>query len=142
MRYGLLALALLAAAVALWQAEHEREQYTPIVRIRSSDGLFMTMIQKSTARQSSCAAMLDRFEAALRATCPICAVESTGCAIVLEGIEQALARGERMPIYTISAEGIRVGLLGPPRSVQAECEAMAREFMRNGLPSASCVAPG
>jgi hypothetical protein len=46
-----------------------------------------------------------------------------------------------MPIYTISAEGIRVGLLGPPRSVRAECEAMASQFLKSGLQSASCVAP-
>jgi hypothetical protein len=141
-RYAALALVLLLAGVALWHFEREREIYTPIARLRSSDGLYMTIVQPGTARRSGCAAVLARFQEALKSTCPLCAVESAGCATDLGGIDRALARGERLPIYTISAQGIRVGLLGPPRSVHAECEAMASQFLRSGLQSASCVAPG
>jgi hypothetical protein len=141
MKYLVLALTLLAAGLILGHVERESELYTPVVRIRSTDGLYMTMVQPRTARQNACAAVVQHFEQALKLNCEMCTVESASCATSLQGVEGALARGERLPIYTISAEGIRVGLLGPPRSVETECQAMASQFVRSGIRSAACIAP-
>jgi len=141
MRYVLLALFLLAAGVLVGHLQHEPAAYAPIARVRTSDGLYITLVQPRTGRRSACATALVRFGEALARSCPRCAMESADCAARLEGIDRSLANGERVPIYTIAAGGIRAGLLGPPRSVAAECQAMASQFVRSGIASAACIAP-
>jgi hypothetical protein len=140
MRYVLLALLLFAVGVTVAMLERDTQAFTPIVRVRSIDGLYITLVQPRTAKRSACAAVVERFEQALAQTCATCTIESTDCATRLEGIDQALAAGEGVPVFTVSAQGMRVGLLGPPPSVKAECEAMASQFVRSGV-KASCVSP-
>lgn len=141
MRHLLLALLLLGVAALFVHLERDRQAFTALIRVRSADGLYLTLVQPATKRRSTCSAVLERFERALKPACAGCTVESAACQTALAGMDRALAAGERLPIYTIDAGAIRVGLLGPPRSVQAECEAMARQFVRSGLASAACVAP-
>jgi hypothetical protein len=141
MKYAALAFSFFVAAVALWYVERDSEDYTPIVRVRSTDGLYITLLQARTAHRSGCTALLEHFQDSLPRTCAHCAVESSTCATSLEGIDRALAHGEPVPIYTVSASGIRAGLLGPPASARAECEAMATQLMRSGIQWAACVAP-
>lgn len=140
MRYALLALLLFAAGIAAGLL-HRPPDYAPIARVRSPDGLFITLVQPRSTRRSACTRVLERFEAALAQSCPGCALESAGCATRLDGLDRSLAAGERVPIFTISAGPLRVGLLGPPASVRAECEAMAGQFVRSGVASAICVPP-
>lgn len=140
MRYALLALLLFAAGIAAGML-HPAPDYAPVARVRSPDGLFITLVQPRSARRSACAKVLERFEAALARSCPGCALESADCASRLEGLDRSLAAGEPVPIFTILAGPLRVGLLGPPASVRAECEAMASEFARGGIAGAACVPP-
>ena len=141
MRHALLALALFAAGVLLAAHQRSGEEYAPIARVRSADGLFITLVQPKTTRRSDCAVSLERFESALARSCPRCTLESAECGTRLEGIDRLLAGGERVPIFTIAAGGIRVGLVGPPGRVEAECRAMAGQFVRSGV-GAACVNPG
>ena len=141
MRYVILALLLFAAAMILAQVERESLAFTPILRVRSIDGMYITLVQSRTARRTACAGVLDGFKQALARTCATCALEFADCATHLLGIDRSLASGERLPIFTVEAGSLRAGLLGPPRSVQAECEAMASQFVRSGLAPAACIAP-
>lgn len=141
MRYLLLALLLLGAAVMLAYPERERQAFTPLVRVRSADGLYITVVHPAVARRAECAHRLARFEAELRSTCSACTVESSDCARELAGIDRSLAGGESLPIFAVHAGALRAGVLGPPRFVQAACEAMASELAKSGLKAATCVAP-
>jgi hypothetical protein len=71
MKYLVLALTLLAAGLILGHVERESELYTPVVRIRSTDGLYMTMVQPRTARQNACATVVQHFEQALKLNCDL-----------------------------------------------------------------------
>jgi hypothetical protein len=141
MRYLILALLLLAAAFLIGQMERQTIAYTPVMRVRSSDGYYVTIVQRQLSTRAQCTGLLEHFEQALRRNCPTCAVEASDCAGSLQGLERSLAADEHLPIFTISAEPMRLGLLGPPRNVQAECEAIAAYLVRSGVKSASCVSP-
>jgi hypothetical protein len=141
MKYAVLAVLLFIGGVTLAFVERQDQTFTPIVRVRSADGLYITLVQPRTSRRSACSATVDVFVKALDGTCATCAVESTDCATRLEGIDRALAAGERLPIYTVSAEGMRIGVVGPPHVVLSACEGMASQFVANGVKAATCIAP-
>jgi hypothetical protein len=141
MKYLILSILLFVAGVTLAFVERQEQIFTPIVRVRSADGLYITLVQPRTLRRSACNAMVEGFKKALDGACPTCAVESSDCATKLEGIDRALADGERLPIYTVAAEGMRIGVVGPPHVVRVACEGMAVQFVANGAKTASCVEP-
>lgn len=141
MKYVVLALLLFLLGVAITLIEFDHRTYVPIVRLRTDNGLFLTLVQDRTSRRQACKEAIERFVAPLGETCRGCTVESTDCATNLEGVDRALARGEQLPLYTISAEGMRMALLGPPGSVQATCELMVAQMVVRGVKSAACVFP-
>lgn len=141
MKYVVLAVLLLLVGVALTQIEFDNRTYVPIVRMRTDNGLFLTLVQDRTSRRKACREANERFVGPLGEACRGCTVESTDCAVQPEGIDRALANGEQLPLYTISAEGMRMALLGPPGSVQATCEMMVAQMVVRGLKSAACVFP-
>ena len=141
MRYVVLAGLMFLLGGLLMTFEGDSTSFTPVVRVRSTDGLYMTLVQPRTSKRSACNATIDGFVKALDGTCATCAVESTDCATRLEGIDRALAAGERLPIYTVSAEGMRIGVVGPPHVVLSACEGMASQFVAHGVKAATCIAP-
>jgi len=141
MKYLALAVILFLIGIGFTQIEREDYLFTPVVRLRTTDGLFMTFVQDASPKRSACREAIDRFVSALDTTCTTCFIESTDCATRLEGMDRALANNESLPVHTISAEGIHMAMLGPPRLVQVECEGMAAQLVRLGMKSAACAFP-
>jgi hypothetical protein len=141
MRYFVFSLLMFVAGVALTHVERDPQQLTPVVRLRTTDGLFVTFVQRRTLQRSVCHDVLQAFRDNLERSCFQCMVESADCAHDLGGIERALALGEDLPLYTVSADSFRVAIVGPPESVQAECADMSLQMVRQGIATASCVAP-
>jgi hypothetical protein len=141
MKYVVLATLLFVGGVTLAYVERQEQIFTPIVRVRSAEGLYFTLVQPRTSRRSICRETVDGFVKALDAACATCAVESSDCATKLEGIDRSLADGKNLPIYTVAAEGMRIGVVGPPSVVQAACEGMAGQLVASGVKVAHCVAP-
>jgi hypothetical protein len=140
-KYVLLATLLFLAGITLAYVERQEQSFTPIVRLRSYDGLYMTLVQAQTSKRRACNRTIDEFVEALERTCPTCSVDSSECARKLDGIDGALARGDRLPIYTVAADGMRIGVVGPSQVVRAACEGMASQFVSNGSKGAACIAP-
>ena len=141
MKYLVLAVILFLIGVGLTQMEREDRIFTPVVRLRTTDGLFVTLIQDANPKRNACRQAIDRLVESLGSTCAVCSIESTDCATRLEGVDCALANNESVPMYTVRAEGIRIAMLGPPLAVRAECEVMAAQMVQLGLKSATCGAP-
>jgi hypothetical protein len=141
MRHAILATLMLATGLSLPLIQHEPQTFTPIVRVRSTEGLYITLVQSRADKRGACNARVGSFIDALGDSCPTCTIETSECATKLEGMDMALAEGKRLPIFTVSAGELRVGLLGPPHTVRAECEVMATQFVLSGLKTATCVAP-
>lgn len=141
MRYVLLAALMFLLGALAMTFEGESASFIPIVRVRSTEGLYITLVQARTPKRSACQVNVETFVKALDSTCANCAVESSDCATQLHGIDQALAAGEQLPIYTVAADGVRIGVVGPPNIVRAACEGMATQFVVNGWKMATCVAP-
>jgi hypothetical protein len=141
MKYAILAALMFVAGLSLPLIQHEPQSYIPLVRVRSTEGLYITLVQARADRRSACNDRVAAFLTELGDSCPTCTVEASECATKLEGMDMALADGKALPIFTVAAEDIRVGLLGPPSTVRAECEVMASQFVMNGMKTAACVAP-
>ena len=141
MRYFVLSLVLLITGVVVTQLERETQDFTPVVRVRTHDGLFLTFVQQGFARQADCSAAVAAFSDVLTTSCPMCVIESSGCPSTLEGIDRALYKRERLPIYTVSADTFRVAIVGPPHQVELECREMAAQMARQGIKTAACNLP-
>jgi hypothetical protein len=141
MRYIVLVVALFIAGAALTLVDSESQSYTPVVRVRTESGLFMTVVQSVTEKRASCSEVVGRLVDEVSRSCPACAVESSDCPTKLTGIDRALASNERLPVYSIAANGVRIAMVGPPQSIRAQCSTMAAKMAENGLPTATCVLP-
>lgn len=141
MKYAFLAALLLIVGVVLTQLDLEGQVYTPIVRVRTESGLFLTIVQTATRKKAACSDAVSTLKAQILNSCPVCYVESSECSIKLAGMDQALAAGEALPVYTIAGDGIRIGMLGPPSRIEGQCTKMAAVMANNGLKSAVCVLP-
>lgn len=141
MKYVFLAALLFIAGLALTQVPRKSYNFTPLVRVRTTNGLFITLVQKQISSHERCDAAVDVLVKEFGKQCPQCVVESTECAVKLDGIDSALARRESVPLYVVAADELRIGILGPPESVRSQCEGMASSMVRNGVSSAICVPP-
>ncbi|HUJ87519.1 MAG TPA: hypothetical protein VLX30_11775 [Burkholderiales bacterium] len=142
MRYLVLASLMFALGVVVDTLEVGQRMYFPVVRLRTSEGFFITAVQARTDDARRCSEATERFVAPIRRLCPTCVVESQDCDSILYGFEKALAEGAAVPLYTVSAGGVRLALVGPPGGAKASCEAIAQQMVLSGAPSASCVFPG
>ncbi len=141
MKYLVLALFMLAAGAALTQSDLGTQIYYPVVRLRTSDGFFITSVQERTSRRTACRESMEQFIEPIRRDCARCTLESAECVSDLVGVELALANGEVLDVHTVTAEGIKMALVGPPESAQKTCEAIAARIVLNGMKNASCVFP-
>jgi hypothetical protein len=140
-RYATLAALLFLAGLALAQLKGTDQNYVPIVRVRTESSLFVTIVQKVTLERAACADAIADMAAEIRSTCPACYVESSECSAKLSGIDRALAAGDALPVHTISADGVRIAMLGPPSRAHSQCTKMAAVMASNGLTSATCISP-
>lgn len=141
MKYFVLALLMFAAGVAITRIEPETPHVTPIVRLRTTGGLFITLVQSETKTKKLCTEANDRFVQPLIDLCPACEVLSSDCAEKLVGIEGALVRGEPVPVHTVGGAGFRAAVLGPPSTVNATCQALAVHMVKGGVNTATCRPP-
>ena len=141
MRYVALSAILFAIGIGLTQLQADEQAYVPVVRMRTADGHFVTLLASKRLGRSACQQTVDQFAAPLR-VCAACSIESMGCTTGLSGIDKALAEGQPLPVYAVVGEsGIRVSVVGPPETVKAQCEAIAQHMVRNGMKSAACMYP-
>jgi hypothetical protein len=141
MRYFVFSLLMFAAGVALTQVDREPHAFTPVVRVRTTGGLFITFVQRGVFNRSSCNLSVETFSRVLKESCWPCMIESAGCSSQLEGIDRALANDEPLPLFTVSANDFRIAIVGPPNSVQAECGEMAAQMITKGIKNADCHIP-
>jgi hypothetical protein len=140
-KYLVLAILLFACGAGLTQLRVEDEQtYVPVVRTRTAEGLFLTLLHVRVTNQKACQQTVARFAALLR-PCASCTIESSECATELAGIDKAISEGRPVPLYMVAAEGVRISLVGPPSIIKSECESIAGHMVLNGLKSAACVYP-
>ena len=142
MRYLILAGLMFALGVVIDTLQVEPRTYFPVVRLRTGEGFFITVVQAGTRDPRQCSEATDRFVVPIRRLCPTCVVESEDCDSTLHGFEKALADGAAVPLYTVSGGGVRLALVGPPEGTKASCEAIGEQMVVSGAPSASCVFPG
>ena len=141
MKYIVLAVLMFLLGALLTTFRPEPQPLIPVVRMRTPDGFFVTFVQDRVRGHQVCKAAIDAYVEPLKAACPACAVESSDCATKLVGIEGALAEDRQLPIYAVSAEGLRMSVVGPPRLVKEWCERLATQLVLKGLKSAACVFP-
>src|SRR5262245_52357998 len=141
MKYFIFALLLFAAGIGVAQLDGETQTYVPVVRVRTSEGFFVTAVQSSTGTKKACGESLERFLRPLEKSCPGCTIESSSCAAELAGMELALAKGEEVPVYTVTSNGVRLALVGPPQAVRRTCEQIVAHAQLMGTKNASCVLP-
>jgi len=140
-KYLVLAALLFIAGIGVTQLERETVPFTPVVRVRTVEGLFLTLVQPGTPSRSACNTAVQDLVDGFGKACANCVIESSDCASKLEGIDRALALNQPIPLYTISAQGFRISVLGPPQTVKAACEAIASQMVKGGLKTASCASP-
>jgi len=141
MRYLLLAGLMFALGLLVVSLDAPEHSYVPVVRLRTSEGYFITAVQARTHDRRKCDAANDRFLGPIRTRCPSCVVESVDCGEHLHGFERDLASGAQVPLYTVAARGIRLALVGPPGGAERSCEAIARLLTAGRVPEAACVRP-
>jgi hypothetical protein len=141
MKYLVLAILLFACGAGLTQMRVEDEQaYVPVVRTRTAEGMFLTLLHERVTNRKICQQTVERFAGLLR-TCATCTIESTECATTLAGIDKAIAEDRPVPLYTVAAEHVRISLVGPPSTIKSDCESIAGHMVLNGLKSAACIYP-
>jgi hypothetical protein len=141
MRYVALSGLLFILGLALTQIEREEMHFTPVVRVRTADGLFFTVVQPGTSSRNTCSTTVEELVGNFGKACGKCLIESSECASRLQGVDLALASAQPVPIYTVTAEGVRIGILGPPENVRHVCETIAGAMVNLGVKSASCAFP-
>ena len=141
MRYFALAVLLFMVGVYATTLKLDPRPYSPVVRVRTGDGFFMTLVQARAATEKACMEAADDFVGPLARVCPTCVVESVDCSHELAGIDKALAEGAEVPLYRVSAEGVNMALVGPPDLVRERCERIAAAIVAQGMKTAACVYP-
>jgi hypothetical protein len=116
------------------------QSYFPVVRTRTAEGMFLTLLHEPVTDRRVCQQTVDRFAELLR-SCATCTIESKECATGLAGIDRAVAEDRPVPLYTVASENVRISLVGPPNIVRSQCESLAGHMVLNRLKSAACIYP-
>lgn len=140
MKYLVLAGVLFVAGLLVTQIKPQAQPLIPVVRVRTDNGLFMTLVQNAASKQAACASAVRDLLTELKKTCATCTVESTECSARLRGVDETLTTRGPSPLYVVAADEIRIGLIGPPESVREKCESMAA-IMANGGVKTVCIPP-
>lgn len=141
MKYVVLAVLMLLLGILVTTFKPAEPMLTPIVRMRSPEGFFVTYVRDRVQGSKACQEEIRIYVEPLQEACPACAIESSACASELVGMEKALAESLPLPVYVVRSEGIRMSVVGPPQRVKVWCETVAAQIVRNGLRTASCVYP-
>jgi hypothetical protein len=141
MKYIVLAVLMFVLGALLTTFKPEDPMLTPIVRMRSPEGFFVTYVRDRVAGHKACNEEIHLYVDPLVKACPECNIESTGCATELVGMEKVLAENKPLPIHVVRTEGLRMSVVGPPSRVRVWCEAVAIQMVRKGVGSAACVYP-
>ena len=97
-----------------------------MVRLRTSDGFFITAVQARTHDRRQCDEANERFLAPIRRGCPTCVVESVDCDGPLHGFEKALASGAAgAALHGLRARDPARRWSARPGGAKTSCEAIA-----------------
>jgi hypothetical protein len=140
-KYATLALLLLLAGLGVMHVEREPERFTPLVRLRTVEGMFITFVQPGSYPRRECNQTVAAFTQSLNKSCVNCFLESAQCHEKLEGLDRALARNEPVPFHTVEAKVFRVAVAGPPATVLQECREIAAQMARFGIVGSYCREP-
>ena len=129
--------------VSAWLAHiHVLSQtYHPVVRLHSPDGLTYIAVQDARQERQACGAANDRFLRPVKKGCKGCEVVIARCERALEGVELAVYDGRQIPHHLVRGPGVRMAIQGPEAVAKASCEQIARQMVRDGLRSSSCISP-
>jgi len=141
LRYFVLALLMFALGVLASTFRLDPRPFHSVVRLRTADGFFMTLVQAHADSEKACMERADGFVTPLERACPTCVVESVDCSHDLAGIDRALADGTEVPLYRVTAAGVNMALVGPPSLVRERCEQIAEAIVAQGMKTAACVYP-
>lgn len=142
MKQLLIAVVLIAAGVAGAYFYLRTTTYYPVVRLAAPEGFTITAVQMPVATRELCDAANRRFSDPLKKSCNACKFEFERCAGSLTGDERALAGGDPLNDYSVSAVGIRMIIAGPASLAKPACEQLASDMVQKGVKTAACVYPG
>ena len=136
-------IALLLIAVGSWLAHLHvvSQEYHPVVRLASPEGLTYTTVQDAVGERRACGAANDRFLKPVKDRCKECQVVYARCERKLEGFEAALADGAAVPHYQVFGPGLRIAIVGPAPAAKASCDFIAGDMVKRGVRSAACIYP-
>ncbi len=130
MRYLVLAGLMFALGLVVVSLDATERQYVPVVRMRTGDGFFITVVQDRTRDRRQCFAAADRFVRPIEQSCPDCVIESVDCDGNLHGIEQALVSGGgNSPLHRIWPRRAH----GPCRAAGTGAAALRAHRDRDGV---------
>lgn len=133
--YCIVSIALLVSC-----SKQEPTVFYPVVRAAMPGGYSLTAVQQST-NKDTCIKTNDRFSAPLKATCPECKIEFSGCEPTLSGAVKDMMAGEPLAQYSIAAGSMRILLGGPDSVTKPVCEKMAADLAGKSPGKASCIVP-
>jgi hypothetical protein len=142
MKQAIIILILLVIGTLLARYHVANQSYYPVSKLTSAEGYTFVMVQDRTAERSACGKANDRFLEPVKARCVACDVIYARCERELQGLEYALLMGDAVPMYVVTAPGMRLGMEGPKERVGKECEQMAAMLVQRGHKTASCAFPG
>ena len=142
MKQLVVAALLVAAGLAGAYFYVRTTTYSPLVRMAAPEGFTITAVQTPVANREACDAANRRFSDPIKKGCPGCKFEIERCAGSLSGDEKALAGGDPLNDYSVSAIGIRMLVTGPAKLAKPVCEQLAGDIVKNGVKTAACIYPG
>lgn len=135
----LFAVTVIVVATVAVQLYVRNQNYYPVVRISSPDGLVFTAVQDPMRARDACSAANNRFLGPIKKQCGECKVVRARCERELEPFELALYEGRALEQHQVLTSGLRLGIAGPPNLAKASCELMAGELTK--VHPATCVYP-
>jgi len=141
MKYFAGALLMFVAGLWVTHMEGTHVTLTPIVRLRTIDGMFITFVQPGRFKSGECRATVNAFTESLDKTCARCVLEAADCHEKLDGVDRALAEREAVPFHTVEAKMFRIALAGPPATVLSQCREIASQMVRLGVEGSVCREP-
>lgn len=132
-----IAAVLCIAGAVLAHMHVVAQRYYPMVKVASPEGLTFVAVQDMTPQRQACGEANNRFLEPVKALCKDCKVIAARCERVIDGGEERALLED--PGYVVVAPGLRLSISGPENSAKANCEYIAGDMVRRGLPGAACL---
>jgi hypothetical protein len=137
-------IALVLIGIGSWLAHLYvvSQLYHPVVRVNTPEGISYVAVLDATNERQTCGLANESFLRPVKQGCKQCEVAYARCERNLGGLELDLYEGRARLYHRVYAPGVRVAVLGPAATAKVNCEFLAADMMKRGLPSAACIKPG